>query len=57
MLQDNMPGWIAHHGAMEQALQANVQAAQPQQPTDGNGGNGQAPEGQMAPISGAGAGP
>lgn len=42
MLQDNMAGWIQHHGNLEQALQANVQAAQPQMPADGSG-NGPAP--------------
>jgi hypothetical protein len=39
LLQENLPGWVAHHGALEQQLQANVQAAQPQIPADG-GGNG-----------------
>jgi hypothetical protein len=47
MLHTDMVPAIAHHGMMEQALQGNVQAAQPQQPMDpmaGNGGNGQAPQ-------------
>jgi hypothetical protein len=43
MLQQNLPAWIQHHGAMEMALQNNIQSAQPQQPADGSG-NGQAPQ-------------
>jgi hypothetical protein len=42
MLQQDLPGWIEHHGQMEQALQSNIQSAQPQEPTDGS--NGQAPQ-------------
>jgi hypothetical protein len=58
MLQENLPAWVAHHGALEQQLQANVQAAQPQPPMNGGdggtgngGGNGAAPPpgGQMQP--------
>jgi hypothetical protein len=47
MLQTDLPGWITHHGQMEQALQANVQAAQPQPPPQGGngGGNGATPPG------------
>ena len=41
MLQTDLPGYIQHHGDMEQALQANVQAAQPPDyPPNGNGTNG-----------------
>jgi hypothetical protein len=46
LLQENLPGWVAHHGALEQQLQANIQAAQPQPAGNGmaNGnGNGQQP--------------
>jgi hypothetical protein len=54
MLHTDMVPAIAHHGMMEQALQGNVQAAQPQQPTNGNGtnGSGQGPgqAGQQAPV-------
>jgi Phage P22-like portal protein len=54
MLQENMPGWIAHHGALEQQLQANVQAAQPQQPMNGGGGNGNGGNGAAQPQDGSG---
>jgi portal protein len=37
MLQTELPGLLAHHGAMEMALQSNVQAAQPPEPTNGTG--------------------
>jgi hypothetical protein len=40
MLHTDMVPAIAHHGMMEEALQGNVQAAQPQQPTNGIGTNG-----------------
>lgn len=38
MLQENLPAWVQHHGDMEQLLQQNVQAAQPQPPMNGGGG-------------------
>jgi hypothetical protein len=57
MLQENLPGWIQHHGTMEQALQDNIQSAQPQVQNGGNGnaggnggGNGAAAAPQMAPA-------
>jgi hypothetical protein len=44
MMGTDMIPAIQHHGMMEQALQGNVQAAQPPEPTDGSGTNGQAPQ-------------
>jgi len=44
MLQTDLPHWLEHHGALEQAFQANMQQAQPQAP-NGNGNGGQAPAG------------